>query len=224
MKILLLICFLVTAALLYMMVAIELSGFDILLIILLIIILSELASWKLIKKTFLYKKRFFKPHIFLNFISNDKYNDQQVQISSDGFRQINFDLEIEKENFYNLYLMGDCVFFEGHLPNKETFAYKLKQNFSNITILNPSMVHYTHYHMLNRLIYDIKNSKKIDFVLSSATVNDALVYIHHKNGEIKNDYSHFYKTFSDFKEYSYNKKNSIEIVANNFIVFKYEKL
>ena len=126
MKILLLICFLVTAALLYMMVAIELSGFDIFLIILLIIILSELASWKLIKKTFLYKKRFFKPHIFLNFISNDKYNDQQVQISSDGFRQINFDLEIEKENFYNLYLMGDCVFFEGHLPNKETFAYKLK--------------------------------------------------------------------------------------------------
>ena len=162
------------------MVAIELSGFDIFLIILLIIILSELLSWKLIKYTFIYKKQFLKPHIFLNFISNDKYNDQQVQISSDGFRQINFYLEIEKENFYNLYLMGDCEFFEGHLPNKETFAYKLKQNFSNITILNPSMVHYTHYHMLNRLIYDIKNSKKIDFVLSSATVNDALVYIHHK--------------------------------------------
>ena len=206
MKILLLIYFLVIAALLYMMVAIELSGFDIFLIILLIIILSELVSWKLIKKTFLYKKRFFKPHIFLNFISNDKYNDQQVQISSDGFRQINFDLEIEKENYYNLYLMGDCVFCEGHLPNKETFAYKLKQNFSNITILNPSMAHYTHYHMLNRLIYDIKNSKKIDFVLSSATVNDALVYIHHKNGEIKNDYSHFYKTFQDLKEYSYIRK------------------
>ena len=207
MKILLLIYFLVTAALLYMMVAIELSGFDIFLIILLIIILSELVSWKLIKKTFLYKKSFFKPHIFLNFISNDKYNDQQVQISSDGFRQINFDLEIEKENFYNLYLMGDCVFFEGHLPNKETFAYKLKQNFSNITILNPSMSHYTHYHMLNRLIYDIKNSKKIDFVLSSATVNDALVYIHHKNGEARNDFSHCYKTFLDLEDYSYIKKH-----------------
>ena len=95
MKILLLIYFLVIAVLLYIMVAIELSGFDIFLIILLIIILSELVSWKLIKKTFFYKKWHFKPHIFLNFISNDKYNVQQVQISSDGFRQTNSDLLIE---------------------------------------------------------------------------------------------------------------------------------
>ena len=102
--------------------------------------------------------------------------------------------------------MGDCEFFERHLSNNETLAFKLKQKFSNITILNPSMDYYTHHHMLNRFIYDIKNSKKIDFVLSSATVSDVLVYIHHKNGEIKNDYSHFYKTFSDFKEYSYIRK------------------
>ena len=206
MKILLLIYSLVIAALLFMIAVVELSSFYIFSIILLIIILSEFVSRKLIKKTFFYKKWDFKPHIFLNFISNDKYNVQQVQISSDGFRQTNSDLLIEKENFYNLYLMGDCEFFERHLPNNETFAFKLKQKFSNITILNPSMDYYTHHHMLNRFIYDIKNSKKIDFVLSSATVNDVLVYIHHKNGEVRNDFSHWYKTFLDLEDYSYIKK------------------
>ncbi len=200
--------------------------FLILFVIIIFFLVLELISKILIKKTFLYKSWYFKPHIFVNFLSNDEFIDKKVNIDSNNFRSTGLNKEINS-NLHNLYLLGCCNFFEPQLKDNETFSQKLEKNFTNVKVLNPSLTHYTHYHMLNRLIYDIKNSHKIDYLITSASVNDVLVYIHHKHGKVKNDYSHYYKTFLDKEKFQFVKNipsSFIQIIILFFNTGNIDKL
>ena len=192
--------------------------FYMILIIFIIFLIIEIISKFLLKKTFLYKSWYFQPHTFINFLSNSNFIDEKVKIDKNNFRSTGKKVK-DDNSLFNIYLLGCCNFFEPHLSNDETFANKLERNFINVKILNPSLTHYTHYHMFNRLIYDIKNKHKINYLITSATVNDVLVFIHHKKGRVKNDYSHYYKTFLDFDKFKFIKEIPSSFLQIIFLFF-----
>ncbi len=187
---------------------------NIIFLLILIFIGLEILFYFLLQKTFLYKKSYFKPHIFVNFISRDGFSDSKIKINENNFRDTF--VNSNENNFTNLYLLGCCNFFEGHLKTEDTFAHLLDEKLTNCKVLNPSMTHYTLYHMLNRFLLDLKRNQKIDFLINSSTVNDVLVFIHHQNGKYSKDHSHYYKTFLDIEKYSFVKKIPFNILK--FIV------
>ena len=146
---------------------------------------------------------YFEPNIFVNYLSRKNFKSKKISIDNNNFRKTNFK---RKKKKLILYLLGCCTFFEKHLFSSESLAGKLDKGLKKVKILNPSMSHYTQEHLIHRLIYDLNKKTRIDFILNQATVNDVLVYIHHKNFKVKNDKSHLYKSFYDIKKYNFTKK------------------
>lgn len=129
--------------------------------------------------------------------SSAKLKLKNVEINSLGFRGEEKDWK-NLTNYY-IYLSGDCQFFERHLELTNTFAYFLETNLNkednrNIIVLNAGSPHYTLLHCLNRLIIDL-NRIRPHLIILTAGINDVLVFIHSKNGEVLPDYTNLYKPF-----------------------------
>lgn len=156
--------------------------------IILIFLILELYSYKKYKNSIFYKTNLFVPHYFCHFILNSNFKNKKIKINKDNFRYY----KKKNTNKADIYLSGDCSFFEKDLHMNETLGYILEKK--NFKILNPSCPHYSINHQLNRLIFDLKNRIQIKNLLFSASVNDVISLLNN-NLDQKINKNTFYKSF-----------------------------
>jgi len=177
-------------------------------LIILILFFLEIYSYKKYKNSIYSKTNLFIPHYYCHFILNSNFKNEKIYIDNNNFRYY------KKNNISksNLYLSGDCNFFESELFTKETLGYFLEKK--KIKILNPSCPHYSILHQFNRLIFDLKNNIRIKNLLFSASVNDVLLLLNN-NIDKKPDGSNFYKPF----DYSNNIFPRIRLFYSRYFIF-----
>lgn len=132
-----------------------------------------------------------QPHIFTHFIPSESNPN-----ISNGFRRTsppNSSLNTKKEE---IYLAGDCIVYEGHLPSEESLAFKLQALSKKYKVLNAGVSHYTLLHCYNRFVVDLLSGSRPKKLILFATINDVLSFIHHKNGLIRPDHTHLYKPWT----------------------------
>lgn len=134
------------------------------------------------------------PHIFAHLLPSRRYSD----ISEKGFRITR--TSPDRAGKPLLYLAGDCTLFENHLLPEETFAYRLSELLPEVEVANAGVPHYTALHAYNRLVTDLVSGIRPESVLLHLAPNDVLGFIHHKNGTIRFDHSHWYKPWLPYEE------------------------
>lgn len=135
------------------------------------------------------------PHPFTHFIPSSRYPD----VHPHGFRVPGKGKPLSKEA-PSIYLAGDCTLFEEHILQEETFAYHLGQRLPRLHILNAGTDHYTALHSYNRFVLDILRGYRPKAVLFVSAINDCLSFIHHKNGVVKPDHSHMYRSWLSLEQ------------------------
>ena len=168
-----------------------------------VFLFTEFISSALIRKWFPVFKNCqdfnigMEPHIFANFLPSEKNDD-----ISNGFRRVTFQKENKKKlppNTDNLiYLAGDCTIYEKHLPIEETLAFQLQSLLGGHQILNAAVSHYTTLHCFNRLVVDLVNGYRPKKIILTSGINDILSFIHHKQGKVNPDHTHFFKPFTKY--------------------------
>lgn len=170
-----------------------------------IFLILEIYGYKKYKRSIFSKKNLFIPHFFCHYILNPDYISKKINVSKDNFRIYNKVLTKNPD----IYLSGDCSFFEQDLELDETLGFFLEKK--NINILNPSCPHYSSLHQFNRFIFDLKNNIKPKNLIFSASVNDVL-YLLNNNMNFKQDGSNTYIPFE-------NKQNILKKI--NFFYSRY---
>ena len=140
------------------------------------------------------------PHPFAHFLPSRQYAD----ISEEGFRITQSHPRVRRRPPPSqppqplLYLAGDCTLFENHLLPEETFAYQLSLRLPEWEIANAGVPHYTALHSYNRLVTDLVNGIRPACVLFHSAANDVLGFIHHKDGIVRPDHSHWYRCWESY--------------------------
>ena len=140
-------------------------GFFIIFTILVTFLVLEIYGYKKYKNSVFVKKNLFIPHFFCHYILNPSYKSKKINISPNNFRIYQNPLT----NSPDIYLSGDCNFFEQDLNLDETLGFFLEKN--NKKVLNPSCPHYTNLHQFNRFIFDLKHDVKPKKLIFSAHKN-----------------------------------------------------
>jgi hypothetical protein len=76
----------------------------------------------------------------------------------------------------------------------------LKEHFRSAFIYNASAPHYTLLHMYHRFVLDLVHGLRPQVLLLTSAANDTLSFVHHKNGFVSPDHSHYYKAWVSQQE------------------------
>ncbi len=170
--------------------------------ILLVIFIFEIGSFFYVKRL----TRFYR----------EKYDVYGIGFDSNGFHTqsviphpfLNFttkkpDISINDYSGETIYFTGDCALSENHHKDEVKYLYHLNKEVGkhsrDLRFMDSSCQHYTILHCLNNLVVDSYYMKvnKPKYIVCSAGINDAFVFLHHKDGVVQNDYTNYYMAYSN---------------------------
>ena len=126
-----------------------------------------------------------QPNIFTHYVPSSDHPDIQ-----NHFRKTSTTTGQTKGR--TLYIAGDCVAFEDHLPPEETMAYQLASLLPDWQVLNAGSPHYSTPHAYNRLVFDLLRGYRPSELILFSGINDVLGFLHHKDGDVGPVHTHVY--------------------------------